>query len=113
MKEFAVQTLIAADASVQQLGIATNTEFMVAVSAQGVFTGAPTGTLKLQASNDKLLGSALATNWSDIPGSTIAVTAAATYLLPKIDVCYSRVRAVYVPTSGTGTVSVMIKTLGF
>jgi hypothetical protein len=113
MKEFVSKVLSAADASTTQNGITTDSSFIVAISGQAVLTGSPVGNLKFQASNDVLQGNQVPTNWTDIPGTTVAVSAAGSFLLPKIDICYNRVRLVYVPTSGTGTVSANIKALGF
>jgi hypothetical protein len=113
MKEFVSVVLSQADASITQNGIITDAGFVVAISGQAVLTGSPVGNLKFQASDDFLQRNQVPTNWSDIPGTTVAVSAAGSFLLPKIDVCYNRIRLVYVPTSGTGTVSANIKTLGF
>ena len=89
------------------------------ISAQVVMTGSsPTGTLKLQASNDKINAANLAldtvpTNWSDIPNASVAISATGAFLVPKTDLSYQWVRALWVQTSGTGTVTVNIKTVGF
>lgn len=88
------------------------------VSTQCVTVGSsPTGTLKLQCSNDKVNAANLAldtvpTNWSDIPNASVAVSAAGVTLIPKTDICYQWIRAIWTQTSGTGTITVNLKTLG-
>jgi hypothetical protein len=101
------------NAATTQNGIDCNAEMLVAISGVAVLTGAPVGALTIQASNDFLQGNQLATNWATIPNTSVAVSAAGTYLLPKIDVCYTRVRIVWTPTSGTGFVTAQIKGTGF
>jgi hypothetical protein len=114
MKGIAQLNISAADASVLQNGQAVKTLNTIAISAQAILTGAPVGALTLQASNDIFTTNNQApVNWTTIAGSSVAVGAAGTFLIPKTDLCYSAVRVVYTPTSGTGTVTVNIKVLGF
>jgi hypothetical protein len=88
---------------------------MFYASAQIVCTGAAAGTLVIQASNDDLTttpaSNQLPVNWSNIPSATVTVTGAGVYLIPKFDLCYQYIRASYTNT-GSGTISVVIKTLG-
>ncbi len=68
-------------------------------SFQFVWTGAATGSYKLEASNDGV-------NWSDIASATLAVTAASDGFINLSD-CNSRyVRAVYTNATSTGVVGV-------
>lgn len=82
------------------------------VSAQVITTGtSPTFTVKLQASNDNYPPGTMAsdftpTNWTDIPNTTVSVSATGSMLIPKTEICYRWVRAAVTFTSGTGTVIV-------
>jgi hypothetical protein len=96
-----------ASANVNSLGI--DSSFMVAVSASAVVTGTAAGTLKLQACNDKLTP----THWIDVPSASQAVAGAGNYLIPKLDVAYQWLRVIYVSTSGTGTITANLKSIGF
>jgi hypothetical protein len=85
-------------------------------SIQAVYTGAPVGSLKLQASNDPLpTGTGAAesvTNWTDITGSTEAVAAAGSSLWVDLAAVFQWVRVYYTKTSGTGTLSARIVVKG-
>lgn len=83
---------------------------------QIVYTGTPTGSFKLQASNDDgqplkgvspvTLGSSVV-NWTDVPSSSVAVSGAAGSSMWNIqDAGYRWVRVVYVFTSGTGSLTI-------
>lgn len=92
----------------------------VSISMQAVVTGSsPNGTLKLQASNDPNQGTLITgspsvpTHWTDIPNSSVSVAGVGTYLMPKIDISYQWVRAVYTRSSGSGNITAIVKTLGF
>jgi hypothetical protein len=81
-------------------------------SVQISATGSAGGTLVLQASNDDSEAAGFVpTNWSNIPGATIAVTGAGAFLIPKTDLCYQWVRLIYTNT-GTGTIGCVFKALG-
>ena len=70
---------------------------------QAVYTGTPTGTLKLQASADpfKYSGTPQApTNWTDIANSSVDITAAGNYMWNVTGSFYNYVRVVYTDTSG-------------
>lgn len=70
------------------------------------WTGTPTGSFKLQGSND--VGDSV-TDWEDIPGSTLAVAGAAgTQMWNYTRSPFRWVRIVYTATSGSGTLSKMI-----
>lgn len=81
-------------------------------SIQLVFTGSPVGSFKLQASDDPGMANggqqpqALnVTNWSDVSGSTVAVSAAGNVLYDIANAGYNFVRVVYTATSGTGSLT--------
>jgi len=112
MRQSQEVVLNAVDASVNQTSAAVVTKQVFAVSAQGVFTGTTVGVLKLQFSNDITNPPIAPTNWSDIPSATIAVTAAGNFAIPKTELCYGFIRAVYTATSGAGTATVTLVSLG-
>lgn len=79
---------------------------------QLVFTGTPSGTLKLQASND--LGRQASgypetddgvSNWTDITGSSQVIAAAGNHMWQVENAGYRWVRAVYTRSAGSGTVT--------
>lgn len=80
-------------------------------SIQIVFTGTPTGTFKLQASDDPVpqngmpfSGIYTATNWTDVANSSQAVSAAGSIVWNVSDVMYNYVRVVYTDgSSGSST----------
>lgn len=61
-------------------------------------TGAPVGTLKLQASVDN-------TTFVDIDGSSVSISASGNSFWNVTDVMYGYFRLVYTRTSGTGTLT--------
>lgn len=65
------------------------------LAIQAVFTGAPSGTLKIQYSLDKI-------NWSDLPNSSEGVTGAGNHIwdISHLAVLYARL--VYKKTTGSG-----------
>ena len=87
---------------------------------QIVFTGTPTGSFKLQGSNDNSATKTAAaqfpyvvTNWTDIPNSSQNVTEAGSVLLrdPAYFSQYNFVRAVYTDTSsGISTAIITVST---
>lgn len=89
-------------------------------SIMAIVTGgsAPTGTFKLQWSNDlvpsTLNGNPPPTNWFDIPSQSQAITADGNYGFNVADAGYTWVRVVWTFTSGTGTVNIqgLIKAIG-
>lgn len=86
---------------------------------QAVFTGSPSGTLKLQGSNDSVPNAQFVetppSNWTDIDGSSTSISASGTVLLNAQGVYFTWVRAVFTPSMspGTGTMSVTGNTKGF
>lgn len=78
---------------------------------QAVWTGTPTGTFKLQASNDPVTtqwptAQTQPTNWTDITNSSQAVSAAGNFMWNATDVMYNWVRVVYTDgSSGASTAS--------
>lgn len=80
-------------------------------SVQAVLSGSMVGSLQLQASNDQTAstlgspGAAAATVWSNVAGAAVAVSGSGTYFIPFTECCYRAMRMVYIPTSGSGTVT--------
>jgi len=83
-----------------------------ACAIQAVASGAPVGSLKLQASCDDVPSgtgsnpSANVTHWSDIAGTTQAVSASGNYFWNVSDIGFKWIRVVYTFTSGTGTLTI-------
>jgi hypothetical protein len=84
---------------------------LVYMSAQIVSTGAPSGTLKFQVSNDDPQDGTQPANWSDLTGASVTVSGSGAVIIPKTDCCYQWVRLVYTNV-GTGTIAVRFKALG-
>lgn len=82
------------------------------VSLMAVGEGTLAGSIKLQFSNDPVDAEA-PTNWVDIPTATVALTAAAKVGIAKIDVCYNWVRANFSSPTGTGSVTLLLKSNGY
>ena len=80
---------------------------------QLVFSGAPVGSFKLQASNDvgsiNSAGSSMQessiTNWTDVADSAVAVTASGDIMWTVENAGYTWVRVVWTVTSGTGSLN--------
>lgn len=91
------------------------------VSVQAVSTGTPTVVIKIQASNDPIIGCPLDANgapvpqnWTDISGATVSIGAAGSFLIPKLDICYQWIRVVMTSGSAdTGQTVADLKALGY
>jgi len=107
------------DASVMQTSLPGLLAHVWGYSIQAIFTGSPVGTLKLQGSSDPVPDANFSAanypvvNWTDIAGSSNSVTGAGTIAYDVSRSAYSWVRAIYTPTSGTGTITVQFFTKGF
>lgn len=75
-------------------------DFKSGFSVQAVFTGAPDGSFKMQVSNDD---TASPTNWSDVTGSSQAITAAGDIMWVYDGAHFKWARIVFTFSSGTGT----------
>jgi hypothetical protein len=93
---------------------------MVGFCIQAVYTGTPTGTLKLQASADAFKYANASqpqapTNWTDVGDSSESITAAGSTMWSVDAVYYNFVRLVYTDTSGglsTAVLNVRINAKG-
>lgn len=85
-------------------------------SIQLVTTGAPVGTYKLQVSNDnpdhtgnkypgQTASTTAITNWTDVDGSSVSISAAGSTVWNASAAGYLWVRVVWTKTSGTGNVN--------
>lgn len=75
------------------------------IGIQALWTGTPTGTLKVQASMDPTDAAA----WFDIPSSSVSLTGAAgTHIWTYANVFYRYVRVAYVFSSGTGSLTLNV-----
>ena len=85
---------------------------LIVGSIQCDFTGAPDGNIRLQCSNDtseflKQPGIQPApTNWTDITGSVITISAAGNVMYNLTSIGYDLLRVVYTRNSGTGSLTV-------
>jgi hypothetical protein len=113
MRSFNEPILNAADASVNQNSIIVDAQNLHLASLHVTMTGTAAGTVKFQASNDEPRNGTAPSNWVDISGATVSVSAAGQFLIPKLDVCYNFMRAVYTFTSGTGTVTAKMHMIGY
>ncbi len=85
---------------------------IVGYAVQAVYAGTPTGSLKLQCSNDPILRAydvqpETPANWDDIADSSFAVTSAGIYVWNVRDVFYTFVRLVYTDSSGGASTAIL------
>lgn len=83
---------------------------MFGYAIQIVFTGTPTGSFKLQASNDQVsfpTGTWVPTNWTDVTNSSQSVAAAGSVMWNVSDVMYNWVRVVYTDTSSGSSTAII------
>lgn len=92
-------------ASRESKAVLLSPDSLPGIGIQALWTGTPTGTLKVQASMDPSDSSA----WFDIPSSSVSLAGAAgTHIWSYADVFYRYVRVVYVFSSGTGTLTLNV-----
>jgi hypothetical protein len=96
-----------------------NLEFAFGYAIQADISGSPVGTIKLQGSNDAppdaypQFASFAPTNWTDITGSSTAITGAGSVLFNAASIYFRWVRSVYTPASGSGSLTIVGNTKGF
>lgn len=119
MLPFFQQSLAAVDASANQNGPWIEASHKMNLSAFAVMTGASTGTLNIQASNDPnppvdSSGNPNPQNFINIPTQTVTIGAAGAFLIPSFSVSYKWIRASYVKNNGSaGTITVNLAGNGF
>jgi hypothetical protein len=106
MKIFEYTLLTGGDMSGDLTSPSQQLTFMVCACIQAVFTGSPSGTLKLQISNDNI-------NWSDYTGSSSTVSGAGNFAWIITDIGYPWIRVTYNPGSGSGSLNITINGKGF
>lgn len=114
-RAFADRTTIisAGDMSGNINSSAVDVGFYDVVSVQAVWTGTPTGSLKLQASNAFVTSCAAiaAGDWSDISSSTVALVGSADNVMYNVaNFAYKCLRLVYTRTGSTGVLNASIST---
>lgn len=116
-----IATAVAMNANYTSSAVPLKNIYMYNISAN--VTGTPTGTIKLQASNDPETNDTmplgvpqpLPTNWADIANSTFTLTASGDTMWNVSQVAYNYVRVVYTDTSGgtsTATMNIVINAKG-
>lgn len=106
-----IQTAVVLNTNINSAYVPLKSIFMYCIAA--TITGTPTGTIKLQASNDPEtndtvpLTTAPPTHWTDIAGSSFSVAAAGSTFWNVTDVAYNYVRVVYTDGSGAASTAVM------
>lgn len=116
-----ITTAQALNVSVNGPAVPLKTIFMYSIAAN--VTGTPTGTIKLQASNDPETNDTMPlgtpqptpTNWTDISGSSFSLSASGNTMWNVHDVAYNYVRVVYTDSSGgtsTATMNVIVNAKG-
>lgn len=95
--------------------------YMLGFCMQVIYTGAPVGSLILQVSNDVpspmdanfQYAGFVPTNWTTLPTTTTAISAAGSTIFNFDGQYYRYVRANYVPSSGSGSLTITGNTKGF
>lgn len=98
---------ISGDMSTTITSLYVNIDEAVSYAVQAVFVGSPNGTIQLQASNDVLLSSAsVPVNWTVIPTTVQVISPSTGNYMVNVELpAYSWVQLVYIPTSGSGTMT--------
>jgi hypothetical protein len=108
MRNLSQAIIYKANASLTVDSNAIDCSQIYAVSLQANFSSNTLeGNLVLQGSNDLTTP----TNWSNIDSET--VTTGSVTLIPTTQICYQFIRAQWVPTAGSGTVTININSQGF
>lgn len=106
-----IQTAVVLNANINGPAMPMKNIFMYSIAS--TITGTPTGTIKLQVSNDPETNDTLPlsnnppTIWNDVAGSTFTVTAAGKSFWNVTDVAYNYVRVVYTDTSSGASTATM------
>lgn len=113
MRTYNEPILNGADASSNKNSVAVDCQNMSFAGVVVKMTGTAAGSVKIQVSNDEPTTSAGPSNWVDVSGATVSVSAAGTFIIPKLDICYQWIRLVYTFSSGTGTVTASLHMIGY
>lgn len=113
-----IATNVALNANVSTTYVPLKSIFMYSIAA--IVTGTPTGTIKLQASNDpetndtqynagNIPPTVIPTHWVDITDSSFALSSAGETMWNVRDVAYNYVRVVYTDgSSGSSTATMTV-----
>ena len=116
MRQVLAKPMSAVDASADAVSSAINAQSLFNCSIQTISTGASTGTLKVQVSNDIVdpsIPPTAPTHWSDLSGATVTINAASVGLIPLQNLCYAWIRLVYTKNNGSaGTITANFKAFG-
>lgn len=115
MRSFNKQIITAQALNATANGPAVQLKNIFMYSVMCVITGTPTGTIKLQASNDPETNDTMPlnnpqpppTNWADIANTSVAVSAAGNTMYNVSDVAYTYFRVVYTDGSSGASTAVM------
>lgn len=106
-----IQTAVLLNTNVTGAHVPLKNMFMYSIVA--IITGTPTGTLKLQASNDPETNDTVPlsdnppVNWVDVANSSFSVSAAGNTMWNVTDVAYNYVRVIYTDSSGATSTAIM------
>jgi len=84
------------------VNLSTVTGYSIACAYSG---SSPTGTLKIQVSNDFTEDSTAISNWYDLPSSSQSISANGNYVWAISDANYKWLKVLWTKTSGTGTIN--------
>lgn len=111
-----IVALNAIDASANSESAAIPASRWLYVSMQSVMTGASTGAVKIQISNDivnPVVTGWAPTNWKDLTGAASTINTAGVSMVEKKDLCYAWVKVVYTKNNGSaGALSVNLQMIG-
>lgn len=88
---------------------ACNVSRMSRFSLQSISTNTATGTIQVQVSNDppsEGSNAVVPTNWTNLSGATITVTAASILILPEIQISHNWLQVTFTHTGGSGNLTV-------
>ncbi len=115
MRPLNKKTIINSSASQNVFSEPFNTDQTFACSAQLIASGNVLGNFKIQTSDDSVTRD-FPQNWEDVPDTSMAITGAGLYLIPKTDIAGQYHRLVFIDCSNgtsTGTITCNIFTHGF
>jgi hypothetical protein len=109
MRYLSQTSLNAQDASASANGPVIDSSELLYMSVQIVATGSPTGTVKIQGSNDpgNSMSLTVPTNWTDLTSKSKTLTTSGAFMIETFQPTYRWVRVVYT-AGGTGAVTVNV-----
>ena len=109
MRYLSQTALNAQDASASANGPTIDSSELLYMSVQIVATGSPTGTVKVQGSNDpgNSISNTVPTNWVDLSSKSKTLTTSGAFMIEAFNPCYRWMRVTYT-AGGTGAVTVNV-----